>query len=65
MEDILGKHQRLWESLEDLRTNPPIHPTFLELFTHKFYILLIVKLSCFAISVYYLQLLHSILIHAK
>lgn len=34
-------------------------------FTHKFYILLIVKQSCFAISVYYLQLLHSILIHRK
>ena len=47
-----------WESLEDFQTNLPIHPTFLELSTHKFYMLLIVKQSCFGISVYYLQLLH-------
>ena len=53
-----GGGQPFWESLEDFQTNLRIHPTFLELSTHKFYILLIVKQSCFAISVYYLQLLH-------
>ena len=34
-----GSHNNFAESLEDFQTDPPVHPSFLKMTPHKFYIL--------------------------